>query len=263
LIRKVKLSFVMPAYNEEYLIENALGMIDKVVEDEGLRYEIVVVDDGSTDETLAKAVKYASRNGHVQVISYPKNVGKGYAVRAGFMHATGDAVVFVDSDLEIDLELISDYVRALEYGDIAIGSKWHPDSLVDMPLFRRILSHSFNVLIRIFTGANLKDTQVGLKAMKRSAFAKILPRLSVKRYAFDVELLTVANLYGLKIIDMPTRLRIKEAFDLKEMLRMFVDLLGIAYRLRVNHWYQQPIGFSSPLVFKMSPKTLPLIKAHG
>ena len=80
--------------------------------------------------------------------------------------------------------------------------------------------------------------------------------------AFDVELLAVANLYGLKIIDMPTRLRIKEAFDLKEMLRMFVDLLGIAYRLRVNHWYQQPMGISSPLGFKMNPKALPPIKAH-
>jgi glycosyltransferase involved in cell wall biosynthesis len=238
---QVELSFVIPAYNEEDSIEDALGALDDVVKGRRLPYEIVVVDDGSKDQTLPRAVKYASRNAHVKVISYTQNEGKGHAVMTGFMHTKGDVVVFADSDMDIDLGTVSKYVDALEHGDIVIASKWHPDSVVSMPLSRKILSHGFNVLVRLLTGAKLKDTQVGLKAMRKSAFANIIPRLCVKRYAFDVELLAVANLYGLRIVQMPAQLSIRESFRLKEVLKMFQDLLGIAYRLRVLHWYQRPI----------------------
>ena len=238
---QVELSFVIPAYNEEDSIENALASLDDMVQGTKLRYEIVVVDDGSMDNTRVRAIKYATGNGHVRVISYAQNVGKGYAVKSGFMQTTGDVVVFLDSDLEIGLDKIAQYVDALEHGDIVIATKWHPDSVVDMPLARRILSHGFNLLVRLLTGAKLKDTQVGLKVMKKSAFVNIFPRLCVKRYAFDVELLAVASLFGLKIVEMPTRLRIVESFRPKYTFRMFVDLLGIAYRLRVIHWYRRPI----------------------
>jgi glycosyltransferase involved in cell wall biosynthesis len=236
---RVELSLVMPAYNEGDSIEGSLDTLDRVVKDAGLRYEIVVVDDGSLDSTRLKAINYASRNGHVRVVSYSKNVGKGYAVKKGFMQATGDAVVFVDSDLEIDLTKVSSYVEALQHGDIAIASKWHPESTVKMPLIRRILGHSFNVLVRLMTGVKLKDTQTGLKAIRRKAFENIFQRLSVKRYAFDVELLTIANLYGLKVVEMPVNIRMRGLFSLKDMWKMFVDLLGISYRLRVLRWYQR------------------------
>jgi glycosyltransferase involved in cell wall biosynthesis len=241
-VSQAELSFVIPAYNEEDSIEGTLDTLDEAVKNNDLRYEIVVVDDGSKDKTLSKAMAYANRNGHVKIVSYAKNLGKGYAVKAGFMQTTGEVVVFADSDMEIDLSIVSSYVKALQHGDIVIATKWHPNSVVDMPLTRRILSHGFNVLVRILTGAKIKDTQVGLKAMKKSAFVNIFPRLTVKRYAFDVELLAVANLYGLKIVEMPTQLRIGGAFPLKEVLKMFMDLLGIAYRLRVIHWYQRPIS---------------------
>jgi glycosyltransferase involved in cell wall biosynthesis len=241
IMSQIELSFVVPAYNEEESIETALGTLDEVVKDRRLPYEIVVVDDGSRDKTLSRAIKYASRNGHVKVLSYTQNEGKGYAVRTGFMQTKGDVVVFADSDMDIDLSTVSKYVDGLEHGDIVMATKWHPDSRVDMPLIRRILSHGFNVLVRILTGANLKDTQVGLKVMKKSAFTNIFPRLCVKRYAFDVELLAVANLYGLRIVQLPTQLRIRGAFRLKEIFKMFQDLLGIAYRLRVLHWYKRPL----------------------
>jgi dolichol-phosphate mannosyltransferase len=243
---KVDLSFVIPAYNEEGSIEDALGTIDEVVKSKKLQYEIVVVDDGSKDRTLSKAMTYASKNGHVKVVSYTKNVGKGYAVKTGFMQTTGEVVIFADSDLDIDLRIISRFVEALQHGDIVIASKWHPNSVVDVPVIRRILSHCFNVLVRILTGVKLRDTQAGLKAMKKSAFVNVFPRLCVKRYAFDVELLTVANLYGLRIVEMPTQLRIEGLLNLKEVFKMFVDLLGIAYRLRVVHWYQRTLAYNHP-----------------
>lgn len=239
---RVELSFVMPAYNEEDSIEGALDTLDRVVKETGLRYEIVVVDDGSRDSTRLKAINYAKNNGHVKVIGYRDNVGKGYAVKKGFMKAVGDAVVFLDSDLEIDLERISSYVEALRHGDIVIASKWHRESVVEIPLIRRILGHGFNVLVRLLTGIKLKDTQTGLKAVGKNAFEHIFPRLAVKRYAFDVELLTVANLYGLKVMEMPVNIKMNSLFNPKDAWRMFLDLLGITYRLRVRRWYQQDMN---------------------
>jgi glycosyltransferase involved in cell wall biosynthesis len=238
---QVALSVVVPAYNEEDFIEDTLGTLEAIIKDKNLPYEIVVVDDGSLDGTLAKAVRYAKRNGHVKVVSYLKNMGKGHAVKTGFMQATGDVVVFADSDMEIDLNTISRYLGALEHGDIIIASKWHPDSAVAMPLARKIMSHGFNIIVRLLTGVPLKDTQAGLKAMKKSAFVDIFPRLAVKRYAFDVELLAVAHLYGLKVVEMPVSIKMDASFSARQVGKMFVDLLGIAYRLRVIHWYQRPL----------------------
>lgn len=237
---EVALSFVIPAYNEENSIEDALYTLDEVVKGKKLSYEIIVVNDGSRDKTLPKAVKYAGRNGHVRVVSYTPNEGKGYAIKEGFMQTNGEIVVFADSDMDIDLKLVSSYVEALRGGDIVIASKWHPQSVVEMPLLRRLFSHGFNVLVRLLAGVNLKDTQAGLKAVRKSAFNKVFPRLAVKRYAFDVELLAVANLYGLRIVEMPVKLKMDASFKVKEIWRMLLDLLGIAYRLRVIRWYHRP-----------------------
>ena len=238
---QLDLSFVIPAYNEEDYIEGTLGTIEAVIMGKKLSYEIVVVNDGSADNTLAKAKTYAGKNGHVRVISYSKNTGKGYAVKTGFMKATGNVVFFADSDMEIDLEKISDYIEALRQGDIVIASKKHSASKTDVPLSRRILSECFNALVRLLTGVPLKDTQSGLKAMKKSAFTNIFPRLAVKRYAFDVELLAVANLYGLKVVEMPVNIKLDAKFKPIEIWHMFMDLLGIAYRLRIIHWYQRSL----------------------
>ena len=239
---QVELSFVVPAYNEEEFIEDTLGSIDAIIMNKNLSYEILVVNDGSADETLAKARKYAGKNGHVKVMSYSKNLGKGYAVKTGFLNSNGSVVIFTDGDMEIDLSTISKYLDALKDGDIVIASKKHSDSHVDVPLSRKILSESFNGLVRLLTGVSLKDTQSGLKAMKKSAFVNIFPRLAVKRYAFDVELLAIAHLYGLKVVEMPVNIKLDASFKPKEMWRMFVDLLGIAYRLRIIHWYQRPLA---------------------
>jgi dolichol-phosphate mannosyltransferase len=240
-VSQIELSIVVPAFNEEEYIEDTLECIDNVVMRKNLAYEIVVVDDGSADKTFAKAKSYAGKNGHVRVISYSKNVGKGHAVKIGFMQAIGNIVFFTDSDREIDLEKISDYIEALKCGDIVIASKKHKASQVDVPISRRILSECFNGLVRILTGVPLKDTQSGLKAMKKSAFVDIFPRLAVKRYAFDVELLAVANLFNLKVVEMPVNIKLGASFKPKEMWRMFLDLLGIAYRLRILRWYQRPL----------------------
>jgi glycosyltransferase involved in cell wall biosynthesis len=241
-MQQIELSFVIPAYNEEDFIEDTLGTIDAVIKDKNLPYEIVVVNDGSRDDTLGKVRRYAGKNGHVKVVSYSENVGKGHAVKTGFMQTSGNVVIFTDGDMEIDLSTISKYLDALKYGDIVIASKQHRDSQIDVPVSRRVLSDVFNGMVRVLTGVPLKDTQSGLKAMRKSAFIDIFPRLAVKRYAFDVELLAVANLYCLRVVEMPVNIKLDAKFKPKDMAHMFVDLLAIAYRLRIIHWYQRTLS---------------------
>jgi len=238
-------SFVLPAYNEGEFIERALERLDSVVNGNGLSREIIVVDDGSIDDTRLKVLNYAARRRNVRVFGYDRNVGKGFAVKTGFWKAAGDAVVFVDSDLDVDVGQVRRYVDALRFGDIVVGSKWHRDSVVEMSFVRRLLSRGFNVLVRLLTGVGVSDTQTGIKAVRREAFCEVFRRLSVKRYAFDVELLVLARVLGLRVVELPVKLKLSSRFSFRDVWRMFVDLLGITYRLRVKKWYQRGVAEGS------------------
>jgi glycosyltransferase involved in cell wall biosynthesis len=232
-MEQVDLSIIVPAFNEANCIEQSLVNLDNFARNRKCNYEIVVVDDGSNDSTLSKAACYANKNIHVKVYSYNRNNGKGFAIKKGFSESIGDIAVFADSDLEIDLSLVSTYVAALDKCDIVIASKWHPDSHVEISLLRRTLSHGYNVLVKLLIGINIRDTQAGLKVINKKAFEKIIPHIKVNRFAFDVELLAMANIYRLKIIEMPVQLRLNKAPKPKEILKMFTDLLDIAIRVKM------------------------------
>jgi len=235
--RRPDVSFVMPAFNEEDNIKEAAKRLCDVARQLGVKYELIVVDDGSFDGTLTKVMGYANNDNCMRVMSYGKNMGKGFAVKTGFCHAKGDNVVFIDSDLDIDPNQIDKYLKALKSAEMVIASKWHPQSKVQIRSVRRFLSQSFNVLVRLLTGVKIMDTQTGLKAVKRSALKKTFSKLAVKRYAYDVELLVVASRNGIKVAELPVDLRLPTLFKLKEAWRMFIDLLGIAYRLRIRKCY--------------------------
>ena len=236
---KPEISFILPAHNEESNIIDVLNRVDKAMSHLGFEYEVIVVNDGSSDETEVRALEYAQNNNHVRVISYPRNMGKGYAVKTGFMKAKGNMVIFLDSDLDIDPIQVKRYIQALKYGDIVIASKRHPNSHVEASLLRKFLSLGYNLLVRLLTSLDVSDTQAGLKAMKKNKMKKVFFSLLIKRYAFDVELLVVARLHGLRIIEMPVNLKLtNDFFDFKEIFRMFIDLLGITYRVRVRKYYQ-------------------------
>jgi glycosyltransferase involved in cell wall biosynthesis len=236
---KPLVSFVLPAYNEGKSIERALERLDSSVNGSGLRYEVVVVDDGSVDDTRLKVLNYAAQSWNVRVFGYDRNVGKGFAVKSGFWKSVGDAVVFVDSDSDIDVGQFRRYVDALADADIVVGSKWHRDSVVEVSFVRGFLSRGFNVLVRLLTGVRVSDTQAGIKAVRREAFCEVFRRLSVKRYAFDVELLVLAGVFGLRVVELPVKLKLSSRFGFGEIWRMLLDLLGIAYRLRIKKWYQR------------------------
>ena len=236
---KPTFSMVMPAYNEEEVIEEVIEKVDCALKKTGLKYELIVVNDGSADETERRLMSYSYNNGHVKVLGYAKNMGKGHAIKTGFACAKGDTVVFMDSDLDINPGQISRYIEALKRADIVIASKWLPQSKVEMPFIRKILSYMFNLLVKLFTGIRVNDTQTGLKAVRRKALMSVFSKLSVKRFAFDVELLTISRLYNLKAVELPVTLKIKRGFSLREIWRMFIDLLGITYRLRLLKQYQR------------------------
>jgi len=233
-----RISVIMPAYNEEGKIAECVAHARAHLKSLECPYEIIIVDDGSTDGTRAEAIR-VSGNPDVRVVGYDRNQGKGSAIKYGTKHVTGDLVVFMDSDADVNPDRIQQYLTLLRNNDIALASKWHPDSRVSTPVMRRLLSYAFNRLVMLLTGLRVSDTQTGFKAFRREALDKIMNLVSVKHYAFDVELLVAAKLLRLRIVELPIKISLTGLFSARYVLRMFVDLLGITYRLRVIHWYQR------------------------
>ena len=237
----VDVSVILCAYNEGRVIWDTIARVDDVMRRSRLNYEILVVDDGSEDDTRQKAVRYMEErgNGCLKVIGYDVNRGKGNAIKTGFAHARGKFVVVVDSDLDVDPALIPRYIEALKESDVAVASKWHPQSHTRVSLKREILSFGFNILSRISTGIKLKDTQTGLKAFRREVLERLAPKLVVNRYAFDLELIGACNHSGYKIVELPVNVRINSMVCFREILKMALDMLKIGYRLRVLKCYQR------------------------
>lgn len=219
-------------YNERRNVKRVIEKSWEICKKLNLSYEIIIVDDGSIDDTYDQILNRIHNKKNIRVISYEVNIGKGYAIKTGFNNSKGDYVVFLDGDLEINPNQIGLYIDALKYGDIVIGSKNLKTSRVIRSPLRKFLSVFFNFLVRLITGLEVRDTQSGLKAVKKKSLIKIFRVLTVKRFAFDVELLTVAHNEGLKILEIPINIKLtRTTFNIKEILLMFIDLLGIRYRV--------------------------------
>ena len=237
----IDVSVILCAYNEGDVIEDSIDKVDSVMLKSGWNYEIVVVDDGSVDDTRKKAFKCRDErnNDCLKVVAHKKNAGKGAAIRTGFAHAEGRFVVAIDSDLDVDPYLIPNYVEALKTNDIAVGSKWNPKSRTVMTSERKVLSFGFNALSRLLTGIKLRDTQAGLKAFRRTVFDRMAPKFIVERYAFDLEMMSACNHAGFKIVELPVNVHVESMVGFKEILRMSLDMVRVAYRLRVKKYYQR------------------------
>lgn len=242
---ELTISVLLPAFNEADNIRQRLEEIACCLAGTGFRYEIVVIDDGSTDGTRLAASE-EMEHAPLKVVGYAVNRGKGEALKYGTRFASSDVTIFLDSDSEIDTSDLIKYATALREADLVIGSKRHPNSRVEIPFGRRFLSAGFNYLVRLLTGIKYRDTQSGLKAFRTTALKRIMPLVSVKRYAFDVELLTVASLLKMRVAEMPIRIELTARFSIRSVVRMLVDLLGITYRLRVLKWYQRNQANGSP-----------------
>ena len=167
-----KISVIMPAHNEEKAISECISDAKVHLESLACPYEIIIVDDGSTDGTRTEAAR-ASVNPHVKVVGYDRNQGKGFAIKRGTRYVTGDLVVLMDSDTDVKPDLVKHYIAVLRNNDIALASKWHPDSRVSTPVMRRLLSHAFNRLVMLLTGLRVSDTQSGFKAFRHEALDSV------------------------------------------------------------------------------------------
>jgi glycosyltransferase involved in cell wall biosynthesis len=232
------LSVVIPAYNEEEVILATLQEVEESLS--GLDYEIVVVDDGSTDSTYEKIAKHESDR--IKVVRQEENRGKGYALVHGFSFTSGELIAFIDADGDLPPRQIFDYVQYMRDSgaDVVVGSKRHPLSKVDYPLKRRILSGCYQLLNNVLFRINVTDTQVGLKLFKREVLEKVLPRVLVKKYAFDLELLVVADHLGYKITEAPIELNFHNSSNInwRDIWHIFVDTCAIFYRLKILKYYK-------------------------
>ena len=243
LKKELVLSVIMPAYKEEKTIIKDLLALEEVLRHIRLPYEIICVVDGSPDKTLKRARTIESST--IRVLSYFKNMGKGYAVRHGMTYAKGDYVALIDAGMEIDPNGISMLLEHMEWynADIIVGSKRHPASQVNYPFYRKMVSKVYQLFVRVFSGLNVSDTQVGLKLYTKKVIAAILPRLLIKGYAFDLEMLAVAHRLGFtRIYEAPIKLKfsfsaLNHSVSFNYMLRAFQDTLAIIYRLRILRYY--------------------------
>lgn len=243
VIKNQFLSLIVPTYKQPRTIKKDLKNIDKILKESlsDLNYEIICVVDGDVDKTLKEAKK--ARSKRIKVVSYPHNRGKGYAVRFGMARARGDLISFLDAGMEISPASVMMLMAHMHWynADIIVGSKRHPVSRVNYPLFRHILSIGYHFGVKMLFGVHLTDTQSGIKVFKRKVIEKVLPRLLVKKYAMDIELLAVAKHIGFKrIYEAPIEVKFDKRttrINWNAIFKMIIDTLAVFYRLRILNYY--------------------------
>lgn len=208
------------------------------------RFEVILVDDGSVDGTHHVAESVAASLHGVRVLRFPRNGGKGSALRKAFAQASGSIVCFLDGDGDIPPSNLMPLVHALEadHCQVVVGSKRHPNSVVDYPLDRRLLSLGYELFVKTLFHLSLHDTQAGIKVFRREVLEDVLPLGLVKRYAFDAELLVLAQRLGYRIGEMPIEIKYQKkdnnGVNLRAISQMFLDTLGVFYRLHVTKYYR-------------------------
>jgi glycosyltransferase involved in cell wall biosynthesis len=259
------LTVVVPVYNGgDEIVENVTAIRAEVARGIGAEaLELIVVSDGSIDGTAERLLE--SRSAGARVIHYDRNLGKGYAVKAGALAAHGDWVALVDADLDLDPASIPEYLRVAidKQLDFAIGSKRHPASVVEYPRSRRIASWCYQQLNRALFRLDVRDTQVGLKVFSRPVVDEVVPLLLVKQFAFDLELLAVAGALGRgRIEELPVRLTYRfsgSALRSTAVLRALWDTAAIFYRLRILRTYQRKRGLVAARARVASPPVVSVI----
>ena len=229
-------SIIIPAYNEAQRIGATLEKVVAHIAAAGWQAEVLVVNDGSSDSTAALVQNYAATHPQVRLLENPGNRGKGYSVRNGMRQATGDLLLFTDSDLSAPIaEAGKLFVRIAAGADVAIGSRWLDPALqtARQPFYRQLFGRMFNLLLRLILGLRFKDTQCGFKAFTRPAAQRIFARQRIERWGFDPELLFLAARLGLKVEEVP----VEWADDPRTKIRPLRDGARIFSEMLRVRWY--------------------------
>lgn len=242
------LSVIVPAYRQERTIVKDLTSIKTALDNLKQPYELICVVDGRVDGTFQKAKKFSANFPNVKVVGYKNNKGKGHAVRHGMARSKGEVVAFIDSGMDLNHNGLAMALNHFDWydADIIVGSKRHPASKVAYPWQRRLISLGGQIVVRVLFGLNVKDTQVGLKIFRREVLEKTLPRLLVKAFAFDIEMLAVAHYLGFKrIYECPVEVKLNFGSGSSVVSRGFIrtafltlwDTLAVFYRLYGMKYY--------------------------
>jgi dolichyl-phosphate beta-glucosyltransferase len=250
-------SIVIPAYNEGGRLGVTLEKVLGYVRLQSWNAEVIVVNDGSRDNTAALVRRFAEKDPALRLVENPGNRGKGYAVRNGMLSARGEVIVFSDADLSSPIEEMPKLLAALAAGaDIAIGSRWLQAELQTrrQSAHRQLFGRVFNLLLRIILGLRFKDTQCGFKAFTQRAAQTILPLERIERWGFDPEILFLARKFGFRVEEVAvcwghsgdTRIH-----PLLDGARMFWEMLRI-------RWYDLTGKYDlAPAMGAQAAKTLP------
>lgn len=244
---EINFSVVIPAYNEAEAIVETLSAISSYFRDTGLAYEVLVVDDGSTDGTREKVREFAaSVDPAVLLIVAQRNQGKGAAVRRGVHEAQGEVIAFIDADLPYRVQNLGDAIALVQSGatDIAIGARDLRASQTDesYPLIRRFMGRTFSFVVRALLVSGISDTQCGLKAFSRITAKSLFAESKLNGFGFDFEVLFLARKYGFRIERLPVAMSHRHASKVRlvrDSLAMFFDVL------RVRH-YDQTSAYRPP-----------------
>lgn len=234
------LSVVIPSFNEQDRLTGSLEKIAAYLAERRIDAEIVIVDDGSTDDTAAVASKFLG--GHRgSLVSLTENRGKGAAVRRGVFASSGRWVLLTDADLSSPIEEHAKLAATArdDYADIVIASRGLPDSQVEVrqAWVRQTMGKTFNVLVRGMTGLPFRDTQCGFKLMDRSRVLPLFEKMVVDRFAFDIELLYLAVRYGLSVREIPVIWRNEpnsRVSMLTDPVNMLWDVARVRWRFRTG-----------------------------
>jgi glycosyltransferase involved in cell wall biosynthesis len=240
------LSVIIPAYNERDSITETVEATSEVCRRlcQDHEYEIIIVDDGSGDDTYIHAENLRATDSRIRAARYTQNQGKGFALRHGFQLAHGQWIAFLDADLDLHprhIGVLYDVLQA-EGADCAIGSKRHPDSHLIYPLQRKLLSSGYYWIIRFLFGLPVHDTQTGVKLFRRQVLEDAFPLIIVKRFAFDLELLMNVHRLGYHIVEAPVQLAFRRKFGRirwQDVRDIWIDTMAVFYRLYILRYYDR------------------------
>lgn len=231
------LSVVVPAYNEALRIGASLEKIREFLQTRNYPAELIVVDDGSSDETPEILEEIREHSPSLRILRNEPNRGKGYSVRRGVLEARGELVLFTDADLSAPIEEANKLIGALESerADAAVGSRALERRLIGIrqPPYREYAGRIFNLLVRLFTGLKIRDTQCGLKLFRRETTRRAFELQRVEGFGFDPEVLFLIQRLGGKIVEVPVRWNDNPATKvhfLRDSTRMFLDLAALRWR---------------------------------
>jgi len=241
------ISIIMPAYNEEGHIISSLEETMKTFDNFKCDYEIIVVDNGSKDNTYLAAQEFAKKYSDRRIIVKRDrvNYGKGRALTKGFRYAQGDYIIFIDADMDLHPGQIDAFfdIMQLTESDVVIGSKRHPNSqLFNYPWGRRIMSSVYFFLVKLIFGLPINDTQTGLKLFKYEVLQKVFQEFVCREFAFDLELLVNIHRLGYKIEEAPVSIKSQREYNrigLGIVIKMCIDTGAIYYRCLVNKMKQR------------------------